>query len=165
MSFRVMVIHMNHIQGSVWVKILAVVVVLLVIGGAYMWYTNQGEEIIGGQTDVQGCLVGAGYSWCEARQQCERGWERYCTTAQLKTALFTCDEGKSISATFYPDDDKYVDLVLSDQRAMSVPRAISASGARYAKEDESFVFWNKGDTAFVTENDTTTFSGCVMEGE
>jgi membrane-bound inhibitor of C-type lysozyme len=26
-----------------------------------------------------------------------------------------------------------------------------SSGARYANKDETFVFWNKGDTAFVTE--------------
>jgi len=29
--------------------------------------------------------------------------------------------------------------------------AMSASGARYANKDETFVFWNEGDTAFVTE--------------
>ena len=36
-------------------------------------------------------------------------------------------------------------------------------GARYANADESFVFWNKGDTAFVTEGaaDTMTFKDCV----
>ena len=28
---------------------------------------------------------------------------------------------------------------------------MSGSGARYANKDESFVFWNKGNTAFITE--------------
>lgn len=134
---------------------------ILILVGAYVWYINRAPQPIGGQTDAHGCLVGAGYSWCEARQECERSWERYCTATPAKTALFTCDDGKSISATFYPGDDKFVDLVLSDGRKMSVPHAISASGARYANADESFVFWNKGNTAFVTENGTTTFSGCV----
>lgn len=78
-----------------------------------------------------------------------------------KLAIFNCDDGKSISATFHIGDDRFVDLVLSDGRTLSVPRAISASGARYATADESFVFWNKGDTAFVTENGTTTFDGCL----
>ncbi|MFH0712802.1 MAG: MliC family protein [Candidatus Jorgensenbacteria bacterium] len=126
-------------------------------------FTITREELIGGQKDEHGCLIGAGYSWCEARESCIRIWEEYCTAATPKTAVFNCDDEKTITATFYPTDDKYVDLVLSDERKLSVPRAISASGARYAKADESFVFWNKGDTAFITENDTTTFSGCLAK--
>lgn len=78
------------------------------------------------------------------------------------TAIFDCDDAKSITATFYPKNDTRVDLRLSDGRALSVPRAISASGARYANADESFVFWNKGDTAFITENGTTTFENCAI---
>jgi membrane-bound inhibitor of C-type lysozyme len=79
------------------------------------------------------------------------------------TYVFSCDAGKSITATFYPDNDTQVDLVLSDGRTLSVPHAISASGARYANEDESFVFWNKGNTAFITEGSeaTTTYENCV----
>lgn len=83
--------------------------------------------------------------------------------AAPKTAAFKCDGSKAVTATFYPGVDKYVDLSLSDGRKLSVPRAISASGARYANADESFVFWNKGDTAFITENGTTTFSGCLTD--
>ncbi len=127
--------------------------------------TETSETIVGGDRDTHGCIGSAGYSWCDARQTCERPWEQYCTATPPKVALFTCDEGKTIRATFYPSDDAYVDLVLSDERALSIPRAISASGARYAKEDESFVFWNKGNTAFVTENETTTYAGCVTEVE
>ncbi len=117
-------------------------------------------QVIGGQKDEHGCLVAAGYSWCDAKSRCIRVWEEYCTAAEAKTALFVCADSKNITATFYPKDDKFVDLVLSDGRAMTIPRAISASGARYAKADESFVFWNKGDTAFVTENGATTYSDC-----
>lgn len=83
-----------------------------------------------------------------------------------KTVTFACDEGKQIGATFYIGDDKFVDLVLSDGRSLSVPHAISASGARYANADESFVFWNKGDGAFITEGlgseATTTYANCVL---
>lgn len=78
-------------------------------------------------------------------------------------ADFKCDNKKSVFAVFYPKNDTHVDLVLSDGRKMSVPHAISASGARYANADESFVFWNKGDTAFITEGATTTFVNCVKE--
>ena len=81
-----------------------------------------------------------------------------------KTVTFKCADSKSITATFYPTDDKYVDLKLSDGRKLSVPHAISASGARYANTDVSFVFWNKGDTAFITEgkSGTETYSNCVI---
>jgi membrane-bound inhibitor of C-type lysozyme len=74
------------------------------------------------------------------------------------TAVFQCTDGRSMTAVF---SDSSVDLTLSDGRHFSLPRAISASGARYANSDESFVFWNKGDTAFIEENGTTTYSGCA----
>ena len=65
----------------------------------------------------------------------------------VATATFKCQGGKSIEATFYANS---VNLKLSDGRSLTVPEAMSASGARYANKDETFVFWNKGDTAFVT---------------
>jgi membrane-bound inhibitor of C-type lysozyme len=78
----------------------------------------------------------------------------------IASAAFKCKEGKSIDATFYADA---VDLKLSDGRSMKVSQAMSASGARYANKDESFVFWNKGDTAFVTEgkDEAMTYSDCL----
>ncbi len=82
--------------------------------------------------------------------------------AKSKTVTFNCDSSKNIIATFYPTQDLFVDLKLSDGRELSVPHAISASGARYVTPNEKFVFWNKGDTAFITEGktETETFSNC-----
>lgn len=76
---------------------------------------------------------------------------------------FTCDNGLTIDATFYPGDDKVVDLVLPHDRRVSLPHAMSGSGARYANQDESLVFWNKGNTAFVEERGKTTIDGCVAK--
>lgn len=78
----------------------------------------------------------------------------------IATAKFNCADDKSIEATFYADK---VDLKLSDGRSMTLPQVISGSGARYTNEDESFVFWNKGDTAFVTEgsDENLTFKDCT----
>ncbi len=78
----------------------------------------------------------------------------------IAVAAFKCAKGKSIDATFYADK---VDLKLSDGRTMKLPQVMSGSGARYANENESFVFWNKGDTAFVTEgaDEKMTYSDCV----
>jgi len=55
-----------------------------------------------------------------------------------------------------------VEISLSDGRNMVLLQAISASGARYANTDESFVFWTKGDTAFIQEGDVTTYQNCVI---
>jgi membrane-bound inhibitor of C-type lysozyme len=79
------------------------------------------------------------------------------------TVTYLCVDNKSITATFTPTDDN-VELTLSDGRSLTVPHALSASGARYANADESFVFWNKGNTAFITEDSEETFSNCVEEG-
>ena len=120
-------------------------------------------KLIGGNKDPHGCLVGAGYSWCDKTNSCIRVWEQYCTSAESKKVTYNCKDNKRISATFYPTDDKYVDLKLGEDMNISLPKALSASGARYAKEDESFVFWDKGGTAFVTENGTETYSECGIK--
>lgn len=80
----------------------------------------------------------------------------------VATAVFKCQAGKSIDAIFYANS---VSLKLSDGRSLMVPQAMSASGARYANKDETFVFWNKGDTAFVTEgkDGKETYSGCATK--
>lgn len=84
----------------------------------------------------------------------------------VNTATFSCDQGKSITAAFYTSR---VSLVLSDGRKEELPQAISASGARYTNADESFVFWNKGNTAFITEGktepQTQTYANCVTAGD
>ena len=66
----------------------------------------------------------------------------------------------SIDVTFVNGPKSSVALVLSDGRKLTLPQARSASGARYANANESFVFWNKGDTAFIEENGKTTYDGC-----
>ncbi len=119
------------------------------------------NQPIGGQTDEHGCLGPAGYLWCAAKNVCLRPWEEYCTAAPSAEAVFVCDGQKRISAKFFPTDDKFVGLELSDGRKLTAPHLISGSGARYGKDDGSFIFWNKGNTAFVTEGERTTFDNCV----
>jgi len=80
--------------------------------------------------------------------------------------VFTCDAGKSINAMFMnastaTTTGNSVMLVLSDGRQMTLPQTISADGARYANADESFVFWNKGDGAFIQEGNSTTYNNCI----
>jgi membrane-bound inhibitor of C-type lysozyme len=81
---------------------------------------------------------------------------------QIK-ATFNCPDGRFIQVTFNNSktSTSSVDLVLSDGRTISLPQVISADGARYANADESFVFWNVGDSASIQEQGTTTFVDCV----
>jgi len=43
---------------------------------------NINQPLIGGQKDAHGCLIAAGYSWCESKQKCLRVWEEECYEAQ-----------------------------------------------------------------------------------
>ncbi|MES2006686.1 MAG: MliC family protein [Patescibacteria group bacterium] len=84
----------------------------------------------------------------------------------VNIATFSCEQGKTIGAVFY---SAKVELTLSDGRKLSLPQAISASGARYANADQSFVFWNKGNTAFIGEGKVEpqqeTYTNCVTGEE
>lgn len=80
----------------------------------------------------------------------------------INSVEYNCDNGKTIHALYFREK---VELTLSDGRNMLLPQAISASGTRYANSDESFVFWSKGDTAFVQEDDSTTFDNCTASQE
>jgi hypothetical protein len=89
--------------------------------------------------------------------------------------MFFYNGGKTISAAFYagtstpsadpnqpPVPGGSVALTLSDGRSMTLPQTVSADGGRYANADESIVFWNRGDTAFITENNVQTYANCAI---
>ena len=80
----------------------------------------------------------------------------------INAVTFVCDNNKTINALFFSEK---VELTLSDGRNMLLLQAISASGARYANTDESFVFWSKGDTAFIEEGDNITYENCLVKPE
>lgn len=48
--------------------------------------TSTNPKIIGGQKDEHGCLIAAGYSWCEAKQKCLRTWEEKCEATTTNAA-------------------------------------------------------------------------------
>jgi hypothetical protein len=55
------------------------VLVMILAAGCAKEEKNDEPKIIGGDKDEGGCLIGAGYSWCEAKQKCIRVWEENCT--------------------------------------------------------------------------------------
>ncbi|KND51857.1 MAG: hypothetical protein ABA06_01190 [Parcubacteria bacterium C7867-001] len=85
---------------------------------------------------------------------------------QAVVASFICTGDRSIVAGFA---EGKVAVQLSDGRAMLLLQTEAASGARFANEDGSIIFWNKGNTAFVTEGKETaakeTYSGCIVAAQ
>ena len=106
-------------------------------------------------------LIIAGGWWFTTHNTAGTPSSTATSTQPIATAAFACSEGKSIGASFYQTSVK---LQLSDGRSQELPQAQSASGVRYANADESFVFWGKGNTAFVTEGSAQnqTYTGCIV---
>ncbi|MBU0536571.1 MAG: hypothetical protein KKE20_06405, partial [Nanoarchaeota archaeon] len=49
------------------------------------------DKSIGGETDEHGCIIGAGYSWCESESKCLRIWEGLCPGTKEYIAQYLCD--------------------------------------------------------------------------
>jgi membrane-bound inhibitor of C-type lysozyme len=94
--------------------------------------------------------------------------------APVNTVRYDCAQGRTLTAEYFagptrtapsgaPIPGGHVILTLGDGKKLTLPQTLSGSGIRYANSDESFVFWSKGDTAFVEEgaNRTVTYADCV----
>ncbi len=93
----------------------------------------------------------------------------------IGSVSYVCNAGKTIAALYYESKEAPVQTVnempvptgsvalsLSDGRAFTLSQSISADGARYTNPDESFIFWSKGNSALVLENDEEkSYIGCV----
>lgn len=108
-------------------------------------------------------VSGAGMIFYSKKIQTPKVMPLTQSETQMITADFKCDGGKTIDATFVNGTTDSVELTLSDERKVNLPQTISADGGRYANWDESFVFWNKGNTAFIEEDNKTTYANCVTE--
>ncbi len=74
----------------------AALLILIIITIGIAGCVTANDQTIGGDKDEHGCLIAAGYSWCEAKQKCLRIWEENCTSggAQLANpASVFCVEG------------------------------------------------------------------------
>lgn len=102
----------------------------------------------------------------------------------IVAATYSCDAGKTIDVQYFRGDDKpgqnggppqpggSVKLALSDGRNLTLKQTVSAGGTRYSDGDpqaqpgqagaENFVFWSKGNTALVLENnEEKSYLGCI----
>lgn len=75
-------------------------------------------------------------------------------------AVFRCPGGGIVAATFREES---VSVTLPDGTKRELPRAISASGARYS--DGTTTLWNKGDTVFIMKGEEIVLKECVAGGE
>jgi len=121
-------------------------------------------------------LYGPGIHFAVPDYLLPAGWATTSETvadplAEYAGVRFECDGEKALKAEFL---DGSVRLALSDGRQLSLPQTVSASGAparagephaggRYANTDGSFVFWNKGITAFIEESGTQTYESCLQQ--
>lgn len=70
---------------------------------------------------------------------------------------------KDIGPDGKPIPNGQVHIKLSDGRVMDLSQTLSASGVRYANNDESFIFWSKGNSALVLEdNKEKSYIGCIL---
>ena len=96
----------------------------------------------------------------------------------IATLHYTCDAGKTIDAMLYdgsstppktpdmpPTPGGSANISLSDGRSMHLPQTISGDGVRYANADESFIFWTKGNGAFVMEGNAQPYANCIQKTE
>ena len=87
-------------------------------------------------TLTAGCKKATG----PAEQKADEGQ----ASTQLKAFYYECKDGKNV-VTAYNDDDTMT--LFAPDKTMKLKHLISGSGARYGYEDESVIFWSKGDDA------------------
>ncbi len=142
---------MNQNDRRFWTIIGAVIVIAAIVLIGTHHYANAPSPAAPQETDTMASIASTSVSADTD--------ESSATSTQ--TYSYSCDGDRSITATFHLPKDDFVNVNLSDSRHLILAHALSADGARYTNPTESFVFWTKGITAFVTENGTTTYAGCV----
>jgi len=124
-------------------NLIFILLIVIIIAGAGIWYVNNK----GNQTSL----------------------------SLIAQVTYICNGDKTIDAAFYKGKQKPVEpgqppipsgkvkVVLSDGRNFDLPQTISADGGRYANNNESFIFWSKGNGALVLENNVEkSYRGCVV---
>jgi hypothetical protein len=77
----------KYMKNYYYILILIVFAVAAVLIWKFVFQPKETEQLIGGQTDGHGCLIAAGYSWCQAKQKCLRTWEEECPAGLIKETL------------------------------------------------------------------------------
>lgn len=96
------------------IYIILIILILLISFIIYIKYHNKNQftnnvtpttiTLIGGDKDKHDCLIGAGYQWCESKQECQRLWEGNCPPDFIKKVTFV--ESKDGVVIYYEEPGK-----------------------------------------------------------
>lgn len=92
---------------------------------------------IGGQEDEHGCLIGAGYSWCEAKQKCLRVWEEECPLPAQTEEKGVIEGSLSYPSEFIPEMKICAEIPKSGEKICTTDQIKSgrfANGVGYRLE-------------------------------
>jgi hypothetical protein len=109
-------------------------VIILIIMATWIFFSiknftnqNQQSRLIGGDKDAGGCLIGAGYSWCQVKYKCLRVWEEKCEAENIATTsnnIGTTSEKNPIS----------VKPVINSSSTQSIKSCAQMKGVWYSSE-------------------------------
>ncbi|HET8580888.1 MAG TPA: MliC family protein [Candidatus Paceibacterota bacterium] len=157
---------------TAWIIIVVIVIAALLLA---VWWRSGAAPIPQQDTDVPGTTAAMHASSTEAKSAAATGSPARAGGVPMTlvtTARYQCDDGKSLTASFYRGPDTpaaagqppvangTVVLVLSDGRTLTLPQTISADGARYADAREQFIFWSTGETALTEGPSAAGYAHC-----
>jgi len=109
------------------------------------------ETLIGGDKDEKGCLIAAGYSWCEEKQKCLRVWEEPCNSddkiSNIQNVIFNITNQTQVEFTDpeeftfdwnYKSDENIQTIKISGQKftALNLNNEQSENVFEFFKENE-----------------------------
>jgi hypothetical protein len=110
-------------------KLLLLLFIIIIFAGLGVFYVlrvnkksvtqtelNNQETVVGGDKDEHGCILSAGYSWCEIKQKCLRPFEE------------SCEEDSSVS-----EDIKALLVAKNNWNADEIKVTVSENDGTYAK--------------------------------
>lgn len=77
---------------------------------------------------------------------------------QVETLRYTCG---TLPLTVKVDNSQEQVSLILDGKPLTLKQQIAASGARYS--DGNYVFWSKGDGAFIERNDKIIIDDCKLQ--
>ncbi|OGY91072.1 MAG: hypothetical protein A3B31_01460, partial [Candidatus Komeilibacteria bacterium RIFCSPLOWO2_01_FULL_53_11] len=119
-------------RGALSAIVLGSLVFILIALGVYYFVVSAPKsvpradnttppEVVGGDQDEHGCLVAAGYAWCESKKACIRSFEEFCsdTVASVvqeitaNTNVRLAYQGNKVFNWIAPAEDTTVDVTIA----------------------------------------------------
>ena len=78
----------SGLEKIVIIVLTVIIALAAIVGASYAFKKfTKIEQLIGGKKDEHGCMLMAGYTWCEAEQKCLREWEEPCEQEEVFNLL------------------------------------------------------------------------------